>query len=116
LRAGNLVIVESTVPPGATDDVIRPRLEALSGLSCGRDFFLAFCPERVLPGNLLHELVHNCRVVGGVDPESARRAAALFRTVVEADVATTDARTAEFVKLMENTWAAVNIALANEFA
>lgn len=116
LRAGNLVIVESTVPPGTTDDVIRPRLEAASGLSCGRDFFLAFCPERVLPGNLLHELVHNCRVVGGVDPESARRAAALFRTVVEADVATTDARTAEFVKLMENTWAAVNIALANEFA
>ncbi len=116
LRAGNLVIVESTMPPGATDEVVRPRLEAISGLTCGNDFYLAFCPERVLPGNLVHELVHNCRVVGGVDPESTRRAAALFQSVVEGDIATTDARTAEFVKLMENTWAAVNIALANELS
>jgi len=116
LRAGNLVVVESTVPPGTTDDVVRPRLEAGSGLACGRDFHLAFCPERVLPGNLVHELVHNCRVVGGVDAAGGQRAAALFRSVVAGDVAVTDARTAEFVKLMENTWSAVNIALANEFA
>lgn len=116
LRKGNLVVLESTVPPGTTDDVIRPGLDRLSGLSCGNDYFLACCPERVLPGNLVHELAHNARTVGGVDDESGRRAAALFRTVVSGEVIVTDARTAEMAKLMENTYAAVNIALANEFA
>ena len=102
LRPGNLVILESTVPPGTTDDVVKPRLETASGLRCGRDFFLACCPERVLPGNLVHELVHNSRVVGGVDEESCRRAAALFRTVVSGEILVTNARTAEMAKLMEN--------------
>jgi UDP-N-acetyl-D-mannosaminuronic acid dehydrogenase len=116
LRKGNLVVLESTVPPGTTDDVIRPCLDRLSGLSCGSDYFLAYCPERVLPGNLVHELAHNARIVGGVDDESGRRAAALFRTIVSGEVLVTGSRTAEMSKLMENTYAAVNIALANELA
>lgn len=116
LQKGNLVIIESTVPPGTTEDIVMPRLEQASGLRCGRDFHLAYCPERVLPGNLIHELMQNDRVVGGVNEESARRAAVLFRSVVAGEVLLTSTRTAEMAKLMENTWASVNIALANEFA
>ena len=116
VREGTLVILESTVPPGTTRHVVRPLLEKGSGLGCGRDFFLAHAPERVLPGNILHELVHNDRIVGGVDGESARRAEAFYRTFVQGEVVGTDATTAEMVKLMENTYRDVNIALANECA
>lgn len=116
LRPGSLIVLESTVPPGTTEQAVLPLLEKESGLACGRDFFLAHAPERVLPGNVVHELVHNDRVVGGVGDESAARAAEFYRTFVRGEVLITDATTAEMVKLMENTYRDVNIALANEFA
>jgi len=115
LRKGNLVILESTVPPGTTREVVAPILEE-SGLDVGRDLMLAYCPERVLPGRILYELVENDRVVGGYDRASTERAQALYQTFVKGRIYTTDCTTAEMVKLMENTYRDVNIALANEFA
>ena len=115
IRKGNLVILESTVPPGTTEQVLQPILET-SGLVAGRDFHLAHCPERVLPGDLLNELVQNDRIIGGIDEVSGKMAEKIYETFVEGNIYLTDATTAEFVKLMENTYRAVNIALANEFA
>ena len=115
LRTGNLVIIESTVPPGATLKVVAPLLES-SGLKSGVDFALAHCPERVLPGTILREMVENDRIVGGIDGSSADRAAELYRTFVVGNIYRTDATTAEMVKLSENTYRDVNIALANELA
>jgi UDP-N-acetyl-D-mannosaminuronic acid dehydrogenase len=115
LRAGNLVVLESTVPPGTTRDVLAPILGE-SGLKPGRDFHLAHCPERVLPGRILAELAHNDRLVGGLTPECAEHAAALYTSFVKAAIMRTDATSAEFVKVMENTYRDVNVALANEFA
>lgn len=116
LRPGNLVVLESTVSPGTTNVLVREVLETGSGLLCGRDFYLAHAPERVLPGRILEELTQNDRVIGGVDEESTERAIAFYRTFVQGEVVGTDATTAELVKLMENTFRDVNIALANEFA
>ncbi len=115
LRKGNLVVLESTSPPRTTVGLIAPIL-AHSGLKAGRDFFLAYSPERVLPGQILRELIENARVVGGVTPESARAAADLYSIFVKGEIFQTDATTAEMVKLMENTYRDVNIAIANEFA
>jgi UDP-N-acetyl-D-mannosaminuronic acid dehydrogenase len=115
LKKGDLVILESTVPPGTTAGPLRGWLES-SGLHAGVDFLLAHCPERVLPGNLLVELVANDRIVGGLDPASAAAASDLYRSFVTGELVETDATTAELVKLMENTNRDVNIALANEFA
>lgn len=115
LRKGNLVILESTVPPRTTEDVLRPILEE-SGLVSGEDFYLAHCPERVLPGNLLNELIKNDRIIGGIDDRSKILARDIYKTFVEGNIYLTDSTTAEFVKLMENSTRAVNIALANEFA
>ncbi|HEY8686750.1 MAG TPA: nucleotide sugar dehydrogenase [Chloroflexota bacterium] len=115
LEAGNLVILESTSPPGTTVHVVRPMLER-NGLRAGRDFSLAYCAERVLPGRILIELVTNDRIVGGIDPVSAQRAGDLYTSFVEGQIMMTDATTAETVKLMENTYRDVNIALANEFS
>ncbi|HEX6509226.1 MAG TPA: nucleotide sugar dehydrogenase [Chloroflexota bacterium] len=115
LEEGNLVILESTSPPGTTEHLVRPILEQ-SGLRAGSDFSLAYCAERVLPGRILIELVTNDRIVGGIDRVSAQRAKDLYRSFVEGQVLKTDATTAEMVKLMENTYRDVNIALANEFS
>jgi UDP-N-acetyl-D-mannosaminuronic acid dehydrogenase len=115
LRPGNLVILESTVPPGTTTGLLCEILLS-SGLRAGSDFRLAHCPERVLPGNLLVELVANDRIIGGIDDASAAAAADVYRSFVKGELITTDATTAEVVKLMENTHRDVNIALANEFA
>ncbi len=115
LRQGNLVLLESTCPPRTTLDAVAPILER-SGLRAGPDFHLAYSPERVLPGQILRELIDNARVVGGVDRASAEAARDLYRTFVRGDILLTDATTAEMVKLMENTYRDVNIALANEFA
>jgi UDP-N-acetyl-D-mannosaminuronic acid dehydrogenase len=114
LGDGNLVILESTVPPGTSERIIIPRLEK-SGTAIG-DFLYAHCPERAIPGRTLHEMVHNSRIIGGYDPSSTERAARIYRTFVSGEIFQTDTRTAEFVKLMENTCRDVNIALANEFA
>lgn len=115
LRKGNLVILESTSPPRTTLDLVQPILER-SNLRAGTDFFLCYSPERVLPGQILRELVENARVVGGVTPESARAGHDLYATFVKGQIVETDATTAEMVKLMENTTRDVNIAIANEFA
>jgi len=115
LKRGDLVILESTVPPGTTTGVLREILET-TGLRAGRDFRLAHCPERVLPGNLLVELVANDRIIGGIDDSSSEAAADIYRSFVTGELIETDATTAELVKLMENTHRDVNIALANEFA
>ncbi|MDI7275987.1 MAG: nucleotide sugar dehydrogenase, partial [Anaerolineae bacterium] len=112
LEAGNLVILESTVPPRTTEEVLVPVLRR-SGIE---DLLVAHCPERVLPGRILAELVGNDRVIGGVDRRSAEAARELYASFVEGEMLLTDATTAEMVKLMENTYRDVNIALANEFA
>lgn len=116
LRPGDTVILESTVPPGTTAETLRPVLET-SGLTAGADFALAHCPETVLPGNVITELKHNDRIVGGVDRPSTEAAISLYESFVEGEIHTTaDATTAEFVKLIQNTFRDVNIAFANEVA
>lgn len=114
LRRGNLVILESTVPPRASDRVVIPILEK-SGLKAG-EFLYAHCPERAIPGNTLHEMVFNDRIIGGVTQESILAAEKVYSSYVKGNIFTTDAKTAEFVKLVENTFRDVNIALANELA
>ncbi len=115
LQSGNLVVLESTSPPRTTNDLVVPILER-SGLKAGVDFHLAYSPERVLPGQILRELVENARVIGGITPQSAQAGKELYSTFVKGDIYTTDATTAEMIKLMENTYRDVNIAIANEFS
>ena len=115
LRKGNLVVLESTSPPRTTLDLLIPILEK-SGLKAGIDFYLAYSPERVLPGQILRELVENARVIGGITAESAEMGKDLYSIFVKGKIITSDATTAEMVKLMENTYRDVNIAIANEFA
>lgn len=115
LRKGNLVVLESTSPPRTTVDLITPLL-ARSRLEAGRDFHLAYSPERVLPGHILRELIENARVIGGVTPESAEAGRDLYSIFVKGQIIETDATTAEMVKLMENTYRDINIAIANEFS
>ena len=115
LRQGNLVILESTSPPLTTLNLVKPILER-SGLKAGVDFYLCYSPERVLPGQILRELIENARVVGGITPESAKAGHDLYATFVKGEIIETDSTTAEMVKIMENTTRDVNIAIANEFS
>jgi len=115
LRKGNLVILESTVPPGTTEEILKPILEK-SGLRIGNELHLAYCPERVLPGNILKELVENNRIIGGINAESAELAKEVYQSFVEGEIYLTDATTAEMVKLVENSFRDVNIAFANELS
>jgi UDP-N-acetyl-D-mannosaminuronic acid dehydrogenase len=115
LQRGNLVIVESTIPPLTTRDVVTPILET-SGLKVGADLLVAHCPERVLPGNTLYEMTHNDRLIGGSTPEATDRAAQLYRLFVDGALLVTDDITAELAKLAENSYRDINIAFANELA
>jgi UDP-N-acetyl-D-mannosaminuronic acid dehydrogenase len=115
LQKGNLVVLESTSPPLTTTQIIAPILEK-SGLIAGDDFMLAYSPERVLPGQILRELIENARVIGGIDQASSEAGKSLYQIFVRGDIILTDATTAETVKLMENTYRDVNIAIANEFS
>lgn len=115
LRKGNLVILESTSPPNTTAGLVQSILTQ-SGLLPGKDFLLAYSPERVLPGQIFRELVENTRVIGGITSESAEAGRDLYRLFVKGEIILTDATTAEMVKLMENTYRDVNIAIANEFS
>lgn len=115
LKADSLVILESTSPPGTVENVMVPILEK-SGLNVGSELFIAHCPERVLPGRILEELVENDRIIGGINEESAKRAEELYKSFVGGNIYLTDSTTAEMCKLMENTYRDVNIALANELA
>jgi len=116
LRKGDLVILESTSPVGTVDSLMKPILEEISGLKAGEDFSLGHSPERVIPGHILDELVHNNRIAGGYDSLSAHRIAELYASFVKGEITETDARTAEMCKLSENTFRDINIAYANELA
>jgi UDP-N-acetyl-D-glucosamine dehydrogenase len=115
LKPGQLVILESTTYPGTTDEVVQPMLEA-KGLKADRDFFLAFSPERVDPGNQQFTTKNIPKIVGGVGEASTQAAAALYTATVERVVPVSSTRVAEMVKLLENTFRAVNIGLVNEIA
>lgn len=115
LKKGNIVVLESTSPPGSTEDIIVPILKK-SGLNIGEDVFVAHSPERVIPGRILIELVENNRIVGGINDASTAAVKKLYEIFVKGEIFPTDSKTAEMCKLMENTFRDVNIALANELA
>ncbi|MCV7223765.1 nucleotide sugar dehydrogenase [Mycolicibacterium elephantis] len=117
VRTGHLIVLKSTVPPDTTENLVRPILEEASGLRAGVDFGLAFCPERIAEGQAIHELTSIPVVVGAVDERSARACATLWRHALGVDsVVVDDPRTAEMVKLADNLWVDLNVALANELA
>ena len=115
IEEGNTVIIESTIAPMSTDETIKPIFEK-AGFTIGKDLYLAHCPERVLPGKILKELVHNDRIIGGITPECSKKASEVYGQFVEGNIMLTEAKTAELSKCMENTFRDVNIALANELA
>ena len=115
LHRGNLVIIESTIPPLTCRKTIAPLIEK-TGLKVGEDIFLCHCPERILPGDVFKEIVHNDRVIGGLDDRASQMAREIYASFVQGNLYLTDDVTAELVKLMENTYRDVNIALANELA
>jgi len=111
-KDGQTVILESTVPPGTSENFVLSILRK----SGAKHFYYAHCPERAIPGKTLYEMVHNDRILGGLNEESARRVKDLYLSFVKGNIYLTDSKTAEFVKLMENTFRDINIALANEFS
>jgi UDP-N-acetyl-D-glucosamine dehydrogenase len=115
LHKDMLVILESTTYPGTTEEVIRPKLES-TGLSAGKDFYLAFSPERVDPGNAKYNTRNTPKIVGGVTSECTEMAVALYRTAVETVIPVSSTQCAEMIKLLENTFRSVNIGLVNEIA
>ncbi len=113
IKTNNLIVVESTVPPGTVGGLLKNMLEQ-SGLKGGSDFYLAHCPERVLPGNILKEIIENDRVIGGIDDLSTKQAYELYSTFVTGTIYTQEVTVVETTKLAENIYRDVNIALANE--
>ena len=117
LKRGTMVVLESTTYPGTTNDLIRPILEEGSGMKCGEDFYLAFSPERVDPGNLLYKTKNTPKVVGGIGKDATEVVAAMYRAVLDGDVLEVSTpEVAEMEKILENTYRNVNIALVNELA
>jgi UDP-N-acetyl-D-glucosamine dehydrogenase len=116
LTPGTLVVLESTTYPGTTEEIVRPILEKGSGLTAGGDFWLAYAPERIDPGNKAYGLRNTPRVVGGVTPSCTRAAAAFCSRLCDEVVQAASPREAEMAKLLENTYRHVNIALVNETA
>jgi len=117
LRQGSMVVLESTTYPGTTEELILPLLEKGSGLKCGEDFYLAFSPERVDPGNLLYQTKNTPKVVGGVGKDATEVIAAMYRNVLEGDIfEASSPKIAEMEKILENTYRNVNIGLINELA
>jgi UDP-N-acetyl-D-glucosamine dehydrogenase len=115
LRPGQLIVLESTTYPGTTDEVILPALQK-TGLEVGREFFVAFSPERIDPGNPQYRTHNTPKIIGGVTASCAQAAKALYELAIQRVVVVSSARTAEMVKLLENTFRAVNIGLVNEVA
>ncbi|REJ08798.1 nucleotide sugar dehydrogenase [Halobacillus trueperi] len=115
VKEGNLVILESTVPPRTVEDVMIPVLEQ-TGLSIGEELFVSHSPERVIPGKVFQELVDNDRIVGGINEKSSIMTKELYESFVKGNIHLTDATTAEMAKVIENTYRDVNIAFANELA
>jgi UDP-N-acetyl-D-glucosamine dehydrogenase len=116
LRAGALVVLESTTYPGTTEEILRPILESRSGLRAGEDFDLAYSPERIDPGNAKFSISNTPKIVGGLDPQSTKRASQLYAELGIPVVEAKGIREAELAKLLENTYRHVNIALVNEMA
>ena len=117
LHVGMLVVLESTTYPGTTEELLKPILEGESGLKCGKDFFLAFSPERIDPGNLKYKINNTPKVVGGVTPNCTEVATYLYRQVLKSEVhIVSSPKVAEMEKIYENTFRNINIALANEMA
>ncbi|WP_462420178.1 nucleotide sugar dehydrogenase [Salinicoccus sp. Marseille-QA3877] len=115
LKKGDTVIVESTIAPRTMDDHVAPYLEE-QGFKIGEDIYLVHCPERVLPGKIMEELIYNNRIIGGMTPACVEAGKKVYGTFVKGEMIETKAKTAEMSKLMENTYRDVNIALANELA
>jgi UDP-N-acetyl-D-glucosamine dehydrogenase len=115
IRGGSLIILESTTYPGTTEEVILPLLES-KGLKCGEDFYLAFSPERIDPGNLKYPVSKIPKVIGGVTPAATELTAALYSNIIDKVVPVSSARVAEMVKLLENTFRLINIGLIDELA
>lgn len=117
IRKGSMVVLESTTYPGTTEELLLPILEKGSGLKCGEDFYLAFSPERVDPGNRLYQTKNTPKVVGGVGRDATEVIAAMYRNVLEGDIfEASSPRVAEMEKILENTYRNVNIGLINELA
>ncbi|MGQ4911802.1 MAG: nucleotide sugar dehydrogenase [Candidatus Thorarchaeota archaeon] len=116
ITKGTLVVVESTVAPGTTQNIVQKIIEEHSGLKGGEDFHLAFAYERVMPGKLVHNIVNLPRIVGGITPRCAEMALDIYSKIVKANIHTTDVLTAELSKTIENAYRDVNIAFANEMA
>ena len=112
---GATVVVESTVSPGTIDKFVRPVIEA-NGFKIGEDLHLVHAPERIIPGNMVYELLHNNRTIGADEPEVGQKIKDLYMSFCQGDIVVTDIRTAEMTKVVENTFRAVNIAFANELA
>ena len=115
LHPGQLIVLESTTYPGTTDEVILPRMQE-TGFGLGEDFFLAFSPERIDPGNTTFHLKNTPKIIGGLTPKCTKVATHLYEQVIETVVPVSSSRAAEMVKLLENTFRAVNIGLVNEVA
>ncbi len=113
LKKGDTIIVESTIAPRTMDDHVKPLIEK-EGFTIGEDVYLVHCPERVLPGKILEELVYNNRIIGGVTQNCVEAGKRVYSTFVKGEMIETNARTAEMSKLMENTYRDLNISLANE--
>lgn len=112
---GAILVIESTISPGSIDRSVRPVLES-KGLVIGKDIHLVHAPERIIPGNMIYELLHNNRTIGADDPEVGERIKALYASFCEGEIVVTDIKTAEMTKVVENTFRCVNIAFANELA
>lgn len=112
-RKGAIVVVESTISPGTIDRFVRP-LVAEHGLKVGEDVHLVHAPERIIPGNMVYELLHNSRTIGADDPAVGERVKAVYASFCQGDIEVTDIRTAEMTKVVENTYRDINIAYANE--
>ena len=112
---GATVVIESTVSPGTIDKYVRPVIEA-NGFTIGRDINLVHAPERIIPGNMVYELLHNNRTIGADDKTVGEKVKQLYASFCQGEIVVTDIRTAEMTKVVENTFRAVNIAFANELA
>lgn len=112
---GDVLNIESTIPPRTSDTLVTNKIEE-AGFVPGDDVYVAHSPERILPGDVFEEIVHNDRVIGGATPACAEAAAAIYKPFLEGELHTTDLITAELCKLMENTFRDINVAIANEFA
>lgn len=114
-QKGSIIVVESTVSPGTIDKYVRPVIEE-NGFKIGEDIHLVHAPERIIPGNMVYELLHNNRTIGADDRSVGEKVKAIYSSFCQGEIIVTDIRTAEMTKVVENTFRAVNIAFANELA